>query len=175
MFNYTSETRLKLAIGLSTVFLLIEATGGYFASSLAVLSDAAHLLSDIAGFALALVALIAAKTPSCKHYNYGLARAEVFGALASIISLWIVTIFLLYEAYHRAIAWCEGNAIEIDGKLMFFIALFGVFVNVILINLFHEEHGAGFGGGHDHSHGHGHSEGDVEEAVTEHGKLYTVV
>eukprot|EP01032_Pedospumella_encystans_P034007 gene34007-38438_t len=61
MAKMEKETRLKLAICLSLVFMCIEIAGGYLANSIAIFSDAAHLLTDIAGFAIALIATIAAK------------------------------------------------------------------------------------------------------------------
>ena len=135
------ETKLKLAIALSTVFLIVEVFGGYIANSLAIFSDAAHLLTDIAGFAISLLAVIASKRPGCKDYTYGLVRAEIFGALASILSLWVITAILVYEAYYRALAWFNGEAEDVNGKLMFFVALFGVFVNLCLGLVFSSEHG----------------------------------
>lgn len=135
------EAKLKLAIILSTGFLLVEVLGGYIANSLAIYSDAAHLLTDIAGFAISLVAVIFAKRPGCKDYTYGLLRAEIFGALASILSLWVITAILVFEAYYRALSWTQGKAEYVNGKLMFFVALFGVGVNLCLGLVFSSEHG----------------------------------
>lgn len=135
------ESKLKLAIAMSSGFLVVEVLGGYIANSLAIYSDAAHLLTDIAGFAISLLAVLAAKRPGCKDYTYGMVRAEVFGALASIFSLWIITAILVYQAYYRALAWFQGDAEEVNGKLMFFVAVFGVFVNICLGFVFSSEHG----------------------------------
>lgn len=126
------ETRLKLAIVLSSIFLVGEVIGGYLANSIAIYSDAAHLLTDIAGFAIAFVASIASRTPGTKLLTFGLVRVEVFGALISVLSLWVITCFLLVSAYYRAVDWFRGEAEEVDGKLMFFVALFGVLVNICL-------------------------------------------
>lgn len=135
------EAKLKLAIVLSTGFLLVEVLGGYIANSLAIYSDAAHLLTDIAGFAISLIAVLYAKRPGCKDYTYGLVRAEIFGALASILSLWVITAILVFEAYYRALSWTQGEAEYVNGKLMFFVALFGVGVNLCLGLVFSSEHG----------------------------------
>lgn len=154
------ETRLILAIVLSMIFMLVEVVGGYLANSLAIYSDAAHLLTDIAGFGIALLAAIASKAPGTKHLTFGLARAEVFGALASILSLWVITAYLLYAAFCRADAWFKGNPEQVDGFLMFCVACFGVLVNLCLGQVFHEEHGGDFHPGHSHEHhGHGHDHG----------------
>jgi zinc transporter 2 len=156
------ETRLKLAILLSGFFMLIEVFGGYLANSLAIFSDAAHLLTDIAGFAIALLATIASKSKATKRLTFGLARAEVFGALFSVLSLWFITFYLLYEAYCRAYLWFSGRPEEVNGRLMFIVACFGVGVNLCLGKVFHEEHGGGLHPGHSHEHHHHHSasEGD---------------
>ena len=135
------ETKLKLAIALSSLFLLVEVFGGYIANSLAIFSDAAHLLTDIAGFAISLLAVIASQRPGCKDYTYGMVRAEVFGALASILSLWVITAVLVYEAYYRGLDWFSGKAENVNGRLMFFVAVFGVFVNLCLGLVFSSEHG----------------------------------
>lgn len=142
------------------------------ANSIAIFSDAAHLLTDIAGFVIALIATIAAQAPGTKHLTFGMARAEVFGALASVMSLWVITAFLLYAAFFRALAWFENRADPVDGFLMFVVACFGVMVNLCLGYVFHEDHGGAFHPGHSHEHGHscgghGHGAGDHGSAKLE--------
>lgn len=153
-----------LAIGLSLVFMIAEAIGGYLAHSIAIFSDAAHLLTDIAGFIIALIATLAAKSPGTKHMTYGLARAEVFGALASVLSLWVITAILFYAAMIRAIKWFNNTAEDVDGLLMFIVACFGVLVNIALGCIFHEDHGGSFHPGHSHDHAH-----DTESDEHHHG------
>ena len=163
------ETRLKIAIVLSSIFCVVEVVGGLWSNSLAILTDASHLLTDIAGFAIALIATIVAKRAACKKYTYGLVRAEVFGALLSVMTLWIITAILLYSAYFRAYGWFAGEPEVVNGELMFYVALFGVAVNICLATVFHEEHGGAFHS-HDHAHGdehsHGHSHGDNSPQVS---------
>jgi zinc transporter 2 len=154
------ETRLKLAIALSLFFMVIEVIGGYYANSIAIFSDAAHLLTDIAGFGIALLATIAAKKSATKNLTFGFARAEVFGALASILSLWVITVFLLLAAYDRASKWFSGHPEPVNGFLMFIVACFGVVVNLCLGQVFHEDHGGALHPGHSHEHHHHES---VEE------------
>ena len=90
---------------------------------------------------MALAATIAAETPGSSNYTYGLVRAEVFGALASVVLLWMITILLVYNAYLRVIAWFEGDAYPVDGCVMFIVACFGVTVNIILGTVFMDDHG----------------------------------
>ncbi len=164
------ETRLTLAICLSLTFMFAEITCGLWANSLAVLSDAAHLLTDVAGFAIALLATIMAKAPASKQYTFGLARAEVMGALASILTLWIMTFGLVIEAYSRAVSWFEGTMEPVNGKLMFSIAIIGVFVNLCLACVFLEDHGGAFHS-HDHAHDSHHDHGSHVHGHSCHSEL----
>eukprot|EP01041_Mallomonas_annulata_P014579 gene14579-31037_t len=158
------KRRLIMAIIFSSTFMIIELVGGIMAQSLAVLSDAAHLLTDVFGFSLALMAAIYAASAATKDFTYGLGRAEAVGALGSILTLWIMTSYLLYAATIRAVNWVQGTAEPVDGRLMFFVACLGVLVNIALATIFSAEHGAGGFHDHDHSHGHGHGheEGHAE-------------
>jgi cation diffusion facilitator family transporter len=104
------STRLSIALGLSSIFVVVEIIGGLYAGSLAVLSDAAHMLTDVAGFGVALAATIASETRGDENYTYGLVRAEVLGALISVLLLWLITIILVYNAYLRALLWFDGAA-----------------------------------------------------------------
>jgi zinc transporter 2 len=158
------EKRLLTAIGLASIFIVVEVIGGWIADSLAIFSDAAHLLSDVAGFGIALVAALSSKAPGSHQFTYGFARADVFGAILSIFLLWAITIWLVIEAFMRAQAWIDGNAVPVNGKIMFFIACFGVCVNLVLATVFHQEHEESFhlhghDHTHDHAHGHAHSHG----------------
>ena len=159
-----SETRLKVAIAVAIIFMLVEIIGGYIAHSLAIFADAAHLFSDIAGFVLALSALIVSRKSKSLVYTFGYGRAEILGALFSIGLLWMVTIYLVFEAFFRAIDWFEGKSPIINGKIMFGTAVFGIFVNLVLIVVFHEEHEQNVLHGCQHNGG-GEAEGNVGEEV----------
>lgn len=166
------ETRLTLAICLSVVFMIAEVTGGIFAGSLAILTDAAHLLTDVAGFAIALLAAVMARKPATKNYTFGLARAEVLGALVSILTLWVMTAFLVVGAVYRLLDYSKGKEFAINGRLMFIIACLGILVNICLSFVFMEEHGGAFHS-HDHAHGaeheHGHSSHGAQDVESPHG------
>ena len=162
--HWNKESRLLLAICLSSAFMCAELIGGILANSLAVLTDAAHLLTDVAGFIIALAASILAKKKASKRFSFGYARAEIIGALISIITLWVLTGWLLLEACERLYSWFEGTAKPVDGKIMTIIAVLGVIINLILALVFQQEHeeGAFHSHGaheHDHGHDHGHSHG----------------
>ena len=133
------------------LFMSIEIVGGILAGSLAILTDAAHLFSDFSGFALSIISLYIGRQPATKTLSYGYGRAEVIGALASIMVIWVLTIWLVYEAIQRII-----TPEEVDGKLMFLIACMGFVCNLIMMRVLHSH---GHGHDHDHDHGHGHSHG----------------
>ena len=128
---------------LSSLFFLIEVAGGVWSNSLAVLSDAAHMLTDVAGFAVSLAATLFSERPGCKNFTYGMGRAEVLGALISVASLWVITTILLYNAYVRTMLWIDDSADPVNGFIMFIVACFGVGVNVILGLVFMDDHGGG--------------------------------
>lgn len=162
------STRLILALGLSFTFCLIEVIGGLLSNSLAVLSDAAHMLTDFAGFGVALAATYASESPGSENYTYGLVRMEVIGALASVLLLWFITAILVFNAYIRMVSWLEGNAVPVDGLIMFLIACFGVGVNLVLGTVFMDEHGGAMTthGECTHDHGKPHEHGGHVEMTS---------
>ncbi|KAK9904349.1 hypothetical protein WJX75_010009 [Coccomyxa subellipsoidea] len=146
--------KLIFALVLAVIFMVVEVVGGYIANSLAIMTDAAHLLSDVSGFAVALFAGIYAAKKGGSSHSFGYHRIEVLGALASVLATWLVTGVLVFEAIGRII-----NPSPVDGKVMFILALVGVVINLsIMAILGGHGHGHSHGeGGHDHGHGHSHS------------------
>jgi zinc transporter 2 len=153
--------RLSVATGLCATFLIVEVIGGYLSGSLAVLSDAAHLLADLTAFAVAILAAHVSSMPSSSTHTYGLKRVESLAALLSMVSLAIVSVWLAYEAIRRltvGILLHNSNSNEVtqvDGKLMSGIAGIGVLVNVALACILGPEHHVHLpGASHDHHHDH---------------------
>ncbi|CAM9145335.1 unnamed protein product [Ectocarpus sp. 12 AP-2014] len=142
---------LKKATAFVLVFFVVEVIGGVWSGSLAIISDAAHLLADVSGFILAMVANEIASRPACDKLTYGPVRAEVLSALFSTVTIVVLSLLLVYSAVVRIVDFSKGEGEEIDGRMMSFIAALGLLVNVALLSIFGHEHG-----GHDHSHGHGH-------------------
>lgn len=81
------------------------------ACSVAIMSDAAHMLSDVSAFLVSIFATWAATQPSTWHYSFGYHRAEILGALISVLTIWAVTGALVFEAFQRTI-----NPVRVDGK-----------------------------------------------------------
>lgn len=136
---------------LAGLFMVIEIVGGILAGSIAILSDAAHMLSDLLGFVISIVSVWISGFPANKKHSYGFHRAGVIGALGSVMVIWMLTAFLIYFAVMRAI---HIDQIQVEGKLMFYVACFGLGTNLIMVKVLHGDHG---GHGHHHCHSHGHS------------------
>ncbi|CAI5942635.1 unnamed protein product [Closterium sp. NIES-65] len=145
--------RLVLAIALSLAFMLVEVVGGILSNSLAVLTDAAHLLSDIASFAISLFALWMAGWEATPRHTFGYHRMEILGALVSMQLIWMITGILLYEAVSRLISQTES----VDGRLMFITSAFGVDAGDAIVTLHHSAN-------HSSQHQHQHSASSPAEA-----------
>ncbi|KAJ8902450.1 hypothetical protein NDN08_006855 [Rhodosorus marinus] len=163
-----SEKKLVKASVLCFVFMIVELVGGYLSGSLAVMSDAAHLLSDLAGFAISLIAVRVGRIPGDSGMSYGYARSEVIGALVSTLFIWLLAIVLLYFAVRRLF-----HPEDVNGPSMFFLGLIGLVVNFVLGVVLGAESILHGHGGHDHeSHDHeSHdNEGHHESADVESGE-----
>jgi cobalt-zinc-cadmium efflux system protein len=93
--------RLRLVLLISLVILVAEVVGGLLSGSLALLADAGHMLTDVAGIALALVAIALAQRPPTLTRTWGLARAEVLAAGVNALVLMAVGVWVLVEAVRR--------------------------------------------------------------------------
>uniref|UniRef100_A0A2I9LPZ2 Zinc transporter 2 n=1 Tax=Centruroides hentzi TaxID=88313 RepID=A0A2I9LPZ2_9SCOR len=123
-----ARRRLLFASGLCLVFMIAEVVGGLLANSLAIATDAAHLLTDFASFMISLMALWVAARPATKSMSFGWYRAEVIGALTSVLMIWVVTGVLVYLAIQRII----NRDYEIQGLIMVITAAVGVLVNIVM-------------------------------------------
>ncbi|CAK0873780.1 unnamed protein product [Prorocentrum cordatum] len=142
------EIKLKRAVYFALFFMFVEIFGGIAASSLAIITDAAHMLSDVGGFIVSLLALQLSTQAATAEYTYGFKQAEPMGALLSIAIVWALTAVLLWEAFGRFM-----TLTEVDAPMMFVISVIGFFVNIVLMMVL--GHGHGHGDGDDHGHGHG--------------------
>lgn len=120
------QWRLVLALVLIAVFMLGEVVAGVIANSLALLSDAGHMLSDAGALGLSLVAIRLANRPPRGGLTYGLKRAEILSALGNGITLFVIGALLVYEAIRRLI-----SQPAVEGHLMLLVALLGVAVNLL--------------------------------------------
>jgi len=159
--NLKARQQLTAASILCFIFLILELIGGFMANSLAIMTDAAHLMSDIAGFLISLASMYLAQRRATDTHSFGYHRAEILGSMMSVALIWLITGVIVYEAIGRI-----RNPEDVKGKLMFFVALGGLIVNFVMgMVLMQSGHGHSHGGlpGSDTCGGHGHSE---EEEVS---------
>lgn len=122
--------KLALALGLIVAFMAGEVVAGIVASSLALLSDAAHMLTDAIAIALALVALHLAQRPAQGSFTYGLRRAEILSAAVNGATLLLLGAFIVFEGVRRLI-----DPPEVEGTLVLVVALIGIPVNLVALRL----------------------------------------
>ena len=154
-----------------TFFMIIEIIGGYLANSIAIMSDAAHLLSDLLGFIISIISIYISRKVAKNNMSYGYHRAEIIGALVSIVLIWALTIWLLYEATLRIIV-----TPQVDGLIMIVVAIIGFSFNVIMGIVLAKSgvpHSHGLHS-HDHDHDHDHEHEHEHEHEHDHktGKHY---
>ncbi|XP_018795171.1 PREDICTED: zinc transporter 2 isoform X1 [Bactrocera latifrons] len=146
------KARKKLIIAsiLCLVFMVCEIIGGILSNSLAIATDAAHLLTDFASFMISLFAIWIAGRPSTQRMSFGWYRAEVIGAMASVVMIWVITAILVWLAVQRLI----NRDFEVNAKIMLITSGLAILVNLIMgIQLQHGHSHGGMSGGHGHSHG----------------------
>ncbi|XP_031151770.1 zinc transporter 8 [Sander lucioperca] len=152
-----AKKRLYVVSVICLVFMIGEILGGYFAGSLAVMTDAAHLLVDLVSFIISLLSLWLSSRPATHKLSYGWHRAEILGALLSVFTIWLVTGVLVYLAVERIL----NDDYTIEGTIMLITSGCAVVANIIMAFALHQSgHGHSHGGlgspGHGHSHN-GHS------------------
>jgi len=121
---------LVWALALTTTFLVVEVIGAWISGSLALLADAAHMLTDAGGLALALFAIWFAARPPSPSKTFGYLRAEVLAALINAVVLLLLAVYILYEAYQRIFA-----PPEVLSTPMLIVAVVGLVVNLISMRL----------------------------------------
>jgi len=147
------EGRFLWAVSLTALVLVGEVAGGLWTHSLALLSDAAHVLMDVVALGLSYIALrMAAQEPSDTH-SYGLHRAEVLAAVINGGTLFVIAAGIFWEAGHRL--WAPEPVKSLE---MLAIAAAGLAVNLVVLLVLrgHDGHGHDH---HDHEAGHEHAEG----------------
>ena len=122
-----NRTRLSLAIGIVACVLVVEALGAWLTGSLALLADAGHMFSDLAGLVIALTATVVAARPATDRQTYGYQRAEVFGALINGLILVAVAISVVIGAVLRLLT---ESSTEVRGTPMLIVAIIGLVANV---------------------------------------------
>ncbi len=118
--------RLWIAFGLIVAFMAGEVVAGFLSGSLALLADAAHMLTDAGAIGLALVAMRLARRPPAGGLTFGLQRAEILSAQANGVTLLVLGALVVYEGVRRLIV-----PPRVEPKVMLVVALVGIAVNLL--------------------------------------------
>lgn len=117
---------LKFVFIITATYLIIEVVVGIISNSLALLSDGAHMLTDVGGQALALFAIWMTSKPSNNRKTYGYYRVEILSALINALVLIFISVYILYEAWQRF-----KNPPAVAGIPMLIVAFCGLIINLI--------------------------------------------
>ncbi|HLG16595.1 MAG TPA: cation diffusion facilitator family transporter [Blastocatellia bacterium] len=120
----SNRRSLAIVLVLTIAYMLAEAVGGFLTNSLALLSDAGHMLTDVAALALAMLALWFSTRPVTPEKTYGYYRTEILAALANGVALVVISIVIFYEALHRF-----TQPEQVRGLQVMVIAMGGLAVN----------------------------------------------
>lgn len=123
----SSGRTLLFALVFTTGFAVVEVVGGLMADSLALLSDAGHMLTDSLSLGVGAFAAWLAKAPASRRHSFGLQRAEVLGALFNVLFMFGVIVYIAWEAVQRMMA-----TPDVAGNIVMIIGGLGLLVNIIV-------------------------------------------
>lgn len=127
-----SRRSLFFSFTITLCFMAVEVIGGWLTNSLALLSDAGHMLTDAGALGLSLLALRIGEKPPSTTKTFGYRRLEILAALFNGLALWVIVGVILHEAYTRL-----KNPQDVAAAGMIAVALVGLIVNLISIRLLH--------------------------------------
>lgn len=130
-----SRRRLSLVLGLTGIYMLAEALGGWWTGSLALLADAGHMLADAAALGLALLAVWFGSRPATPSKTFGYYRLEILAAWINGVALVLIALLICYEAYQR---WQSPPVVK--SATMLLVAGGGLLINIACAWLLHGEH-----------------------------------
>ena len=119
-----NQRKLFIALLITAIVMIAEIIGGFLANSLALLSDAGHMLTDILSLGLSLAAMKLAQKPPTPSKTFGFHRLEILAALFNGMLLFFMSFYIFYEAYHRLV-----QPEEIKGLFMLVVAFIGLLAN----------------------------------------------
>jgi len=120
-----NQRRLAWALGITVVFMVVEVIGGVIAGSLALIADAAHMMTDAAALLLALVALQVGQRMPDQSRSFGYRRFEILAAFVNGLALFLIGGWVIFEAVQRLL-----NPVEVDAWPMFWVAVVGTLANL---------------------------------------------
>ena len=125
-----NKRALKLVLSLTSAFFVVQILIGFKVGSLALISDAGHMLVDVAGLVMALLAISFSQRPATPIRTYGFYRAEILASLLNSLFLTILSIFILVEAIQRLF-----HPSEINGLPIIIVAAIGLGINLLGVRL----------------------------------------
>lgn len=131
-YRELGRRRLTFVFLLTFAFMVIELVGGWLANSLALMADAGHMLSDVGAIGLTMFALWFASRPATPAKTYGYLRIEILAALANGVTLVVIALAIIWQAYQRL-----RSPQPVEGGLMLGVATAGITVNVLAALLLH--------------------------------------
>ena len=129
-----ARRRLIIVTSVCLTFIVVETIGAILSNSIAIMTDVAHLASDLLGFMLSIIALLYAKKSATKEHSWGFARAECVGAFCSVVVIWVLTLWIYYVAFSRLITRDYGN---LHPEYMIMTASFGIVANLVMMKSLH--------------------------------------
>jgi cobalt-zinc-cadmium efflux system protein len=138
MARHSETRRLRWALAITLLYFFAELIAGFLTNSLALISDAGHMLSDIGAIGLSLFAFHMARRPATEQSTYGFHRFEILAALFNGLTLWLIVGVIFAAAYQRLF---DPPAVESFGMMI--VAVAGLCVNLIAAAILH--------GGHSHN------------------------
>ena len=135
MARHGESYRLKWTLIISAGYFFAELIGGFMTNSLALLSDAGHMLSDLGAMGLSLFAFRMALRPATEKSTYGFHRAEILAALFNGLTLWLIVGIIFAAAYNRFF-----NPPVVQSYGMMIVAILGLLVNIIAGIILHHGH-----------------------------------
>lgn len=130
-----SARRLALSLAVTAGIMIAEAVGGVLSGSLALVSDATHMLTDVAALALALLAVRFASRPADEKRTFGFLRAEVLAAQANVAALVVLTAWISWEAVDRL----RHPGARIELGIMAGVAAIGLLANLVVLRWLHDD------------------------------------
>ena len=135
MARHSETQRLKWALAISALYFFAELIAGFLTNSLALLSDAGHMLSDIGAMGLSLFAFRVAQRPATHHSTFGFHRVEILAALFNGLTLWLIVGIIFAAAYQRFF-----NPPVVESYGMMVVAVFGLVINIAVAVILHAGH-----------------------------------
>lgn len=131
----TLEKRLLLCFTLTLLILIAEVIGGIISKSLALLSDAGHMLTDVFALGLSMIAMHIGRKPSDRRATFGYQRIGLLSAVINAVSLIVIALFIFYESYHRFL-----SPPQIHTATMLIIAGIGLIGNILIALILGHSH-----------------------------------